>query len=354
MSRQSPRLIVGILFVALLTVTAGCTAALGDDPDPETIANELDERHDEIEDIQGTQVMTIERNGSTERTVTEVVERPPTESKREVIESDSEWQSEGDVMVSTNEKFILYSAEENTVTESELNRDSGGAAFANEGMISEALNESEISYEGTDTVADRDVHMITLTDEDTGQTTTIWADKEFWYPLKYKTTFESLEQGDEQWTTTMTYEDVTFNEGVDDEVFEFEPPENATVEEFGSLETQTIESADEVDAAIPQEFVEPDLPDEFAFEEATVTGTDDSVTTFVRYEADHDTVRFIIANDTKGESTGESVEIGNTDGTISEVGDQLSVAWECDGVGYSLNGDLDRETLVDSAASVGC
>ena len=351
MTQVSPRLLIGVGFVALLAATAGCAALIGDNPDPETIADELDDRHDEIEDIQGTQVTTIERSGETERTVAEVVERPPTASKQEIIETDSDWQSEGDVIVSTGEEMLSYDADENTVTEFEVDRDPETTALASEELISEALSDSEISFEGTDTVADRAVYEITLHDDETDQTTTVWADQEFWYPLKYETTFGD---DDQQWTTTMHYESITFNGGVDDAAFEFEPPEDATVEEFETPETQTIESVDEVGGATPHEFVEPELPEAFGFEEASVTETGDAVITSVRYESDDETVLFTLSDNTDHESTGEPVEIGETEGTVSEFGDQRSVTWDCDGVRYSLSGELDRETLTDSATSVGC
>lgn len=353
MTRSRPRLIVGVLFVALLTVTAGCTAALGGDPDPETIADELEDRNSNIEDIQGERVTTIENGNSTDRIVTEVVERPPLESRQEIIESSSEWQSEGDVIVNTGEKVISYNSEKNTVTEFEIefDRDSEATPFASQEMIAEALNDSEISYEGTDTVADRDVHVIELTDDETDGTTTLWADQEFWYPLKYETT---MGQGDRQVTTTMTYEEVTFNEDVDDDAFEFEPPANATVEEFEPPETQSLESAADVDAATPYEFVEPDLPERFSFTEATITEAGDSVTTLVSYEAVDETVRFSLTNNTDRDLTGESTEIGDTEGTVSELSGQTTVTWDCNGLRYSLSGELDREILIDSAASVSC
>lgn len=353
MTRSRPRLIVGVLLVALLTVTAGCTAALGGDPDPETIADELEDRNKNIEDIQGERVTTIETGNSTNRIVAEVVERPPSESRQEIIESNSEWQSEGSVIVNTGEKVISYNAERNTVTEFEVDfdRDSEATAFASQEMIAKALNDSEISYDGTDTVADRDVHVIELTDDETDGTTTLWVDQEFWYPLKYETT---MGQGDQQFTTTMTYKEVTFNEGVDDSAFEFEPPANATVEDFETPETQTLESAADIDAATPYEFVEPDLPERFSFTEGTITEAGDSVTAFVSYEASDETVRFSLTDNTDRDPTGESVEIGDTEGTISEFSGQTTVTWDCDGVRYSLSGELDRETLIDSAASVSC
>lgn len=351
MTQTNARLLIGMLLVALLTVTAGCAALIGDDPDPETIADELDDRHDNIEDVQGTQVTTIERDGETERIVAEVVERPPTASKQEIIDTDTEWQSEGDVIVSTGQEMISYDADENTVTEFELDQDHETATLANEELIGEALTDSEISFEGTDTVADRDVCEITLHNEETDQIITVWADQEYWYPLQYETSFGD---GDQQWTTTMRYESVTFNDGVDDAALEFEPPEDATVEEFETPETQTIESVDEIDGATPHEFVEPELPETFGFEEASVTETGDTAMISVKYESTDETILFVITDNTEHESTGESVEIGDTEGTISEFGEQLSVTWDCDGVRYSLSGELDRERLTDSAASVGC
>lgn len=351
MTQPTSRLLVGILFVTLLTVTAGCMAVLGGDPDPERIADELAERNDKIEDVQGTQVVTIDTGESTQRTVAEVVERPPEASRQEVIETDSEWQSVGDVMVSNGEKMVVYDAAENTATEFELNYEPESAAFANEQLIERALNESEVSYEGSDTVADRDVHVIELTDERTSRSTTVWVDTEFWYPLKYETT---MDQGDQQFTTTMTYTEVTFNAGVDDTAFEFEPPADATVEQYDPPETQTVDSMADVEAATPYDVTEPELPERFSFAEGTITEHDGSTTAFVSYTAEDERVGFTTTNNTAHEPTGESVEIGDTEGTISEYGDQQSVTWDCEGIRYRLSGELDRETLLDSATSVGC
>ena len=351
MTQTTPRLMAGILVVALLTVTAGCMAVIGDDPDPERIANELQDRHEEIDDVQGVQVTVIETPNRTRRTVAELVERPPNQSRREIVETDSEWGSAGSVVVNDGETIRSYNAETNTVTEFELNRTPDSTQFANEELIADALNDSELSYEGTDTVAEHEVHVITLTDTGTNRTTTIWADQEFWYPLKYETTFD---QGDQQLTTTMTYEEVAFNQGLNDDAFEFEPPANATVEEFEPPESQTVESAADVESATPYEFAEPDLPERFSFEEATVSDSGDSVTAFASYTADDETVQFTTTTTTDRELTGESVTVGDTQGTVTEFGDQIAVRWDCDGVRYSLSGELDRETLIDSAASVAC
>ena len=351
MTRPTPRLTIGILLVALLTVTAGCAAALGDDPDPERIADELEERNERIEDIQGERVLTVETPNTTQRTVMAVAERPPEQSRQEVIETTSEWQSAGDVTVNDGETLFMYDASENTVTEYNVSYDPESAAFASEELIANALNESNVSYEGTDTVADRDVHVIELTDTETNGTTTVWVDQEFWYPLKYETT---MERGDQQLSTTMVYEEVAFNEGLDDGTFEFEPPADATVEQYEPPETETFDSVAAVDDGTPFNVSAPDLPDRFEFQEGRITDAGDRHSAYMSYTTDDEQVSFSVTNTTAYDPNGETVEIGDTEGTFSEYGDVRSVTWDCNGVRYSLSGELDRETLVDSAASVSC
>ena len=351
MTRPTPRLTIGILLVALLTVTAGCAAALGDDPDPERIADELEDRNEQIEDLQGQRVLTVETPNTTQRTVMTVAERPPEQSRQEVIEADSEWQSAGDVTVNDGETLYMYDASENTVTEFNVSYDPESAGFASEELIANTLNESDVSYEGTDTVADREVHVIDLTDTETNRTTTVWVDTEFWYPLKYETT---MERGDQQLSTTMVFEEVAFNEGLDDGTFEFEPPADATVEQYEPPETRTVDSLAAVDDGTPYTVSAPDLPDRFAFEEGRITDAGDRLSASMTYTADDERVSFSVTNTTAYESSGETVEIGDTEGTLSEYGDTYSVTWDCDGVRYSLSGELDRETLIDSAASVSC
>ncbi|MFD1642546.1 DUF2092 domain-containing protein [Halohasta litorea] len=351
MTRPTPRLTIGVLLVALLTVTAGCAAAIGDDPDPERIADELEERNEQIEDIQGERVQTVETPNSTQRTVVEIAERPPEQSRQEVLETNSDWQSAGDVTVNDGETMSMYDASENTVTEYNVSYEPESAAFASEELIANALNESNVSYEGSDTVADREVHVIELTDTDTDRTTTVWVDTEFWYPLKYETT---TERGDQQLSTTMVFEEVAFNEGLDDETFEFEPPADATVEQYEPPETQTVDSLAAVDDETPYDVSAPKLPDRFEFHEGRITDAGDSRSAYLSYTADDERVSFSVTNNTAYEASGETVEIGDREGTLSEYDEMRSLTWDCDGVRYTLSGELDRETLIDSAASVSC
>ncbi len=351
MTRISSRLAVGILLVALLTVTAGCMAALSGDPDPERIADELETRHDQIDDVQGVQVTTVEFDNTTERTVMDVTERPPSESKYEVIETDSQWQSEGDVVTMSDGQMRSYDAEENTVTEFEFDFNPQTATFGTTELIEETLDNSEVSYEGSDTVADRSVYVISLTDNDMDSTTTLWVDKEFWYPLKTGTTFEAA---DTQMTSTMTYEEVEFNQGLPDSAFEFEPPADATVEEFEAPEAETHSSIEAVDAATAYDVPEPVLADGFSFDEARTTDTGDDVMTHITYIDGDETIHYSITAQTDIDLTGESVSIGSNDGAVTTFEGTVSVTWDCDERRYSLTGEQDRETIIDSAASVDC
>ena len=117
----------------------------------------------------------------------------------------------------------------------------------------------DLEYRGTETVADRETHVLDVTAKDEAVTDglsvlvgdtefvyaletvdpaselevteqTIWIDTEYEYPLKERVVAEGVDG--EAYEFTERFETVTF-EDVDDGTFAFEPPANATVEELG-------------------------------------------------------------------------------------------------------------------------
>ncbi|ERH14085.1 MAG: outer membrane lipoprotein-sorting protein, partial [halophilic archaeon J07HB67] len=232
--KRSP---IATVAVALLIVTAGCSAVVtnGGQPDAERIADGVRERTDEIESVRGQKVTTITRDGETNRTVVQFVQRPPNESWSEVVSSDTGYRAAGDRAVRTDGQFVRYDASENNYTVLETDFASGGASqMISAEAIERTLNRSDVSFEGTDTVAGRDVYVVSLDSETEGSVsnTTLKVDQEYWYPLEYTTTSQF---GDTETTVTVTHRNVTFNEPVADDRFSFDPPEGATLEETSSV-----------------------------------------------------------------------------------------------------------------------
>ena len=346
------RLTLGVLLVAVLAVTAGCASAISGDPNPERIADQAQQRMDDNNTVEGVKVMSTTRDGETNTTVTEYVRQPPNKVRSEVIEG-GQYREPGDIRVNTGEKTYHYDASENSYRtyDVDYNRSEG---FLSADAIEGVLNRSDVSYAGTDTVADRDVHVIELTRSERDSTMTIKVDQEHWYPLAYETTtsFDGT-------TTTMswTHRNVTFNEPVDEDVFSFDPPEGAELEKSSSPEIEQYNSVSAANEATPYEVTEPALPDSYELASTQVMVIDGTSTTSLSYENGDKATKgayFSVSNETRSASSGESVTIGNTTGTVQSFGDTTSLSWSCEETQYSLGGPLNQSTLVDAAAAVGC
>lgn len=352
MSRS--RLTLGVLLVAVLAVTAGCASAISGDPNPERIADKMQQRLEKIDSVQGTKVMRITTDGETNTTVIEYVRKPPSKVRSTVIRGGN-YRSEGDYRVNTGEATYSYDASKNTYTkyDFEYNRSS---QFPSAESIERLLNRSEVSYEGTDTVAGRDVHVIKVVRTARDSTMTIKVDQKYWYPLAMKTT--SSYSGTET-TLSWTHRSVTFNEPINEGTFTFEPPEGAELKERTSSEMTKYDSVSAANEATPYEVVEPAMPDAYTLESARVMVIDGTSTTSLSYRNGDKAAYFSVSNESvTSESSaapdGESITIGNTTGTVSSYGDTTTLRWNCDGMRYSLGGQLNQSTLVDAASAVGC
>lgn len=347
MSRS--RLTLGVLLVAVLAVTAGCASAISGDPNPDRIADKMQQRLDDIDTVEGVKVMETTRDGETNTTVTEYVRQPPNKVRSKVIEG-GQYRAEGDYRVNTGEKTYRYDASENTYTtyDFDYNRSEG---YFDADTIERVLNNSEVSYKGTDTVAGRSVHVIELTRTERDSTITIKADQEHWYPLAYETSYSY-----DGTTTTMswTHRNVSFNEPVNNNTFRFEPPEGAELEETTSPDMTEFDSVSAANKATAYEVVEPDMPDAYTVESIQEIVIDGTSTTSLSYTNGDKGAYFSVSNGSSEMPDGESVTIGNTTGTVSSYGDTTSVSWNCDGMRYSLGGHLNQSTLVNAASAVGC
>ena len=115
-----------------------------------------------------------------------------------------------------------------------------------------------------------------------------------------------------------------------------------------------FDSVSAANEATAYEVVEPDMPNAYTIESIQEMVIDDTSTVSLNYTNGDKGANFSVSNESSDLPDGESVTIGNTTGTVSSYGDTTSVSWSCNGMRYSLGGQLNQSTLVDAASAVGC
>lgn len=220
--------------------------------------------------------------------------------------------------------------------------------------------EYDVSYLGTETVDGRETYVVEINGTLRGRgemllsnvTQTLWVDSERYFPLKYHQTWD---RPDGSYAVTQTYSNVTFDPGLNDSTFEFDPPENVTVNERTYPDVESYDSRAALVEAADVEVPDPDLPDGFSLQGARrIDGADESVS--LTYGNGSAEVVVTVRNATyDGNGTGEEVDVNGRSGTYSEAGSMRVLTWTCDGRTVSVSGDgLARSSLVRVAESIGC
>jgi outer membrane lipoprotein-sorting protein len=256
----------------------------------------------------------------------------------------------GNVVVGGTETVWSYSEETNQVTK--LDRPDAGSNVSAT-VVSTLATQYEVTDYEEATVDGRETYRVTLAPETEGSvdaTVTAHLDRETYFPVVVE---QSYDLENRTFTSRTEYEDVTLNATIPDERFTFEPPENATVETVDVPETESFESLDamreSVDASVP----DPAVPDGYEFTQGNVVHGDNTSLT-LRYENDTATLAVSKLESTRSMGDGENVTVGEHDGRVRTFGETTMVVWTCDGWTYSVSGELDREKLLDLAASMEC
>ncbi|ELY37278.1 outer membrane lipoprotein carrier protein LolA [Natronorubrum tibetense GA33] len=361
------------MVVALLLVTAGCLGAVGSGDDDASVDDSGDEELPEaelpdadelleaavnaesnVETVQGIQTITMDDGTETVTTTQEVWERGPDQYRADIVEADEP--EPIDVIVSDGSTIWMYDEDDNEAVQMELGFDQADEEALNDGFADAFTADTDASVEGTDTVADRDVYVLELTgdgDDALYESATLWIDQETDYPLKQEIT----PAVGESVTTTMAFEEVTFDEEIDDEIFTFEPPEDAEIREFDDLMPQQYADVDAADADVPFDVPQPDVPAEYTLESvlagenmvgwsATLQYTDDTGSFLTVGVADE-------AQDPVFEPDSDPLEIDDVDATIREVTETRTIVeWEDDGLTYTVGGELTADELIEIAESI--
>jgi outer membrane lipoprotein-sorting protein len=375
--------------VAISTVLDDGTAA---DSDP--FAENASERLAAIDSVSATRTTVIERGNETRRTVERVRLDPDTGG---VWRQRVTGPGDIDRRISNGTTLWLYDRDEETVTR--LDQQDGPGLYARfldripalVATLNRASNATTtptgsppsgaplpvvpagetgqsvptptaargsytVTATGTATVDGRSVLKLTL--ERTGSEPvaayrqTLWLDEQWYFPVRTRTAWT---QGGQRTIITTTYSNLTINPGLDPSLFQFDPPEDVTVETPTTPDQQQFDSLSSLRRASNMTIPEPTLPESYVLEKATrTTGRIGSIG--LRY-VNATSVVTVTKLDTviPPTSEGEPVIVDGQIATYRVIGAEHSLVWDCGGGLYKVRGrGLPRSTLVEIADSVGC
>jgi outer membrane lipoprotein-sorting protein len=315
-----------------------------------TVVANVTDRLTTLDSLVATQEQTVavdDGNGSTSETRL-WIDFEDGQMRREVVESSY---GSGSVTVRNESKTVTYMPEENRYT----SYDTRGNITTFLGVLTE---DSEMTYEGTETVDGESTHRLGVTPDSTrgpDSDATLWVDAETYFPTKVIVTTETERSSYE---VSMDIRNVTLNADIDESRFRLDMPENATSLQSES-ELETYDSLDDLRAAANRTVPSPEMPDEYSFEQAHLREGGDSDLLLMRYANDTDEYIRVSERSTSGYNYSESdsfdsVEIHNQTGWYGEFGDSAVVTWSCDDTTYSVYGPLSKDGLTDIAASIDC
>lgn len=358
-----------------LLLLSGCSGLFSDggDVDPVAVGERVDERLSSVSSLEMTMTQTIE-TGNESRTVTARVlyERPdkfnvtylsgPAGAARVVSNGSAIWSYNE----SRNEVWIDSEAETPTLRDLLLGTARLGSNATFEG--NETLSGEDavkLSY----AVQDTEMSMVLAGGQDTSRLadsmangsvrTRVWLDTDVWLPRKVHIENTAYSENS---TITTRYEEFRINRGVPDARFAFDPPEDATITDRSrgrfrpprnnttSFETYAAVAAN---ATVP--VPDPTIPAAFSFREGITF--DHSELRGVELTYRDDTRQIEVVSVTDGGpffDQGETVPVGDVEGTYVELSNDRIVQWQCGETLYVVSGGTDRETLLEIARSVGC
>jgi outer membrane lipoprotein-sorting protein len=278
----------------------------------------------------------------------------------------------GDIIVSNGTTTTIYDAGNNTVRT--LNTSFGGMGEMNQtgyvDTIERTLTQSNVSYEGTATVAGEETFVLSVTPNTTGNATTgnqtYYLSQESYLPVK-TVSESSFTFGNETTTTRSTtlLRDLQVNVGLSDSLFEFDAPEDA--ERLGGFtpSISTYDSVEQVQQNTNFTVCEPsEVPDGYSFENATVTTINNNTSVGLQYtngsgDPINDSLSVSISTTQSGQQAnasefGQNVSIDGQSGTYVEAGGSGIVTFTTDDLRYTITGPFSQDELISIAESIDC
>jgi outer membrane lipoprotein-sorting protein len=348
--------IAGVAFAGTPSTTVAQTdETTTDEPDGEEVIDSFTERLNTLDTVEFTRITETESNGETMESTERVsADLDAFQKRTEVVNSTFR----NNITTVVNESTsVTYNEDENTVTEYEYR---GDILLP---MLEQLANESAIEYEylGTDTVDGQDVYVLegTPTEQlDTGADTslTVHVGTETHFPAQIAIDVESSEH-DYNYSSTITYENVTLNEDIPDSTFDIDVPDDATdpTENLGP-DISTYDTHDALQSNAELSVPSAELAEGYEFDQARIIDGDSYYTVSSTYTDGMDRITVSVQEENPfdyGEIEDyEEVSVGETTGYYADYDEFSFLHWDSDGQSFSLYGQLSEEETFDIAASV--
>jgi outer membrane lipoprotein-sorting protein len=220
-----------------------------------------------------------------------------------------------------------------------------------------------LTFAGTDRIADRQTYVLRIASVGDlpgridSYTRTLSVDAEHFAVLRDHV--ETVVDG-RQTERTRVYRNVTFDPGIEDDRFRFDPPADATVTTrdpaAGRIDTYVSRRALADGTAAPVPDLEPALPRTFAFER----GVYRSGTGSIRVEYGNATARVAVDVNragglTRADDPDRTVRIDGREVAVQWVGPLRAYSWRCGGYQYHLTAEgVSVATARAAVAAVSC
>ena len=255
--------LLGVLVLGVLLT--GCVAleeslSEPNEAAPEAVFEGAYVHSEDLEDLRGVRRVELTDGNRTVSERVQVEKRPYVDERSEVLEA-SDPALVGNLYVSNATRNWDYDPDAGVARYFEPDEpfDSEAVRADRAETAAELRERYDLEYRGTDRIAGREAHVLAVeaksetvergvsflvgdtefvvpleTSDANGDLEIVeqrlWIDAEYEYPLKERVVYET--NTGERGELVMEYESIAFNVGLADERFAFEPPENATVEEW--------------------------------------------------------------------------------------------------------------------------
>ncbi|MFC6765354.1 LolA family protein [Natrinema soli] len=376
-----------LLATGAAVALGGCLSDSGDGtPTGADLVRDAIETRRHMRSLEARRTVSVDAPDETVERVERIARRPPAKQRIDVLESTDPDVPVGSATVTNRATTWEYNPSTEVVDKqfhpNKVDTDKTRLVLEN------LLEEYRLGYEGTETVDGRETHVVeTKPPVDdigpkvelvVGDTTyvmpvniirdlekldisrTVWIDDEYRYPIKERNTMR--EDGETRHDLTVTYEDLSIDEGLEPGTFAYEPPNGVTVVTDGREPEGVFERRGAAEAHLPYELPEPDVPDAYALDRITVIDREDEYggTTAMLWYNDPNVVArelYVAVREFQRFSpTSSTLEETEVDGTTAyrRDGRIQSIFWTCDDLSYEVSSLTDETPLLEIAASIGC
>ncbi|VVB86610.1 Outer-membrane lipoprotein carrier protein [uncultured archaeon] len=210
-----------VLAVMLLAIFSGCITEMSADQ----IVQNMKEKQESIKDFSATMTLTASFGGQNMTAKAKIMNKMPDKIRIEYLEPAV---MAGGLMVSDGTTSWTYDPKTNTTIKLPAQKTGEDFKLNYVKSVREFLNETKITYLGTETLDGRTVYRIKASPKNdsilTELNSNMLVDSETWMPLM-------IEISDKNNTPiiSMEYSDVKFNTGIPDSQFEFNVAQGTTV-----------------------------------------------------------------------------------------------------------------------------